>query len=321
MYHFNIRALEYLNAISRYGSLRKASKMLNIDPATISRMLSQVESQLEVPIWERSQRGAKLTESGIELLGFYRSMLANEAATLSRIQEMKNLQYGKVRFAVGEGFIADFISKPMQNFISQFPGIQLSIEVAGAADAIQLLEDQQIDFAVTYASAPHPKLTCHIERNHPLDIIVPAGHELVTKGPIKSLRDIQDYPLALIDSSTGMGRLVNIEEQLSHAHLEPRLCTNSVSVLRSFVSSGSGITVMPRLTVIDEIKNKQIEVLNSRPKVFSQAQARVLSLKGRELTRPAHAVMQFLIKNTSFLNSDAPNLNLNEPNSSVDALV
>jgi DNA-binding transcriptional LysR family regulator len=276
-------------------------------------MLSQLEEQIEVPIWERLQSGAKLTEAGVELLNFYRSTLANEAAVYSRLHDMKALKYGKVSVAVGEGFIADLISKPMQSFMTQYPGIQLSIETAGAADAIQLLEDQQIDFAVTYASAPHPRLRTHIERSHPLDIIVPSGHELTKKKSIESIQDIVNFPLALIDSSTGMGRLVKIEEQLSHVNLEPKLNTNSVSVLTSFVTAGLGITFMPRLTVIDEITDGSIEVLSYHPKVFEEAKARILSLKDRELTLQAQTFMEFLIKNSRFLNGDAPD-------ASVDAL-
>jgi DNA-binding transcriptional LysR family regulator len=292
--------------------------MINVDPATISRMLSQLEEQIEVTVWERLQSGAKLTEAGVELLNFYRSTLANEAAVYSRLHDMKMLKYGKVRVAVGEGFIADLISKPMQNFMTQYPGIHLSIETAGAADAIQLLEDQQVDFAVTYASAPHPKLRTHIERSHPLDIIVPAGHELTKRTSIESIQEIVNFPLALIDSSTGMGRLVKIEEQLSHVNLEPKLNTNSVSVLTSFVTAGLGITVMPRLTVIDEIDAGLIEVLSYHPKVFAEAKARVLSLKDRELTLQAQTFMEFLIKNSRFLNNDAPDMSGDALKKSVD---
>ncbi|MZI92754.1 LysR family transcriptional regulator [Vibrio sp. CAIM 722] len=318
MYHFNIRALEYLNSISRYGSLRKASKMMNVDPATISRMLTQLEEQVEVPVWERLQNGAKLTEAGVELLNFFRSTLAHEAAVYSRLHDMKALKYGKVSIAVGEGFIADLISKPMQHFMTQYPGIELSIETAGAADAIQLLEDQQIDFAVTYASAPHPKLRTHIERSHPLDIIVPKGHELIHRPTIESIQDIVHFPLALIDGSTGMGRLVKIEEQLSHVNLTPKLNTNSVSALTSFVTAGLGITVMPRLTVIDEIDNGLIEVLSYHPRVFAEAKARVLSLKDRELTLQAKTFMEFLITNSRFLNSDAPDVPVDALKKRVD---
>ncbi|MGL6312711.1 LysR family transcriptional regulator [Vibrio sp. WXL103] len=318
MYHFNIRALEYLNAVSRYGSLRKASKMLSVDPAAISRMLSQLEEQIEAPIWERHQGGAKLTDAGVELLNFYRTTVANEAAVYSRLNDLKDLKYGKVRVAVGEGFIADLISKPMQDFMNQYPGIQLTIETAGAFDAVQLLEDRQVDFAVTYASAPHPKLHCHVERCHPLDIVVPANHALTKGNAVESIQDIAGYPLALIDSSTGMGRLVKIEEQLSHINLEPRLCTNSVSVLISFVTSGSGIIFMPRLTVIEELKQGTIEILKYRPKVFEQASARVLSLKDRELTLQARAFMNFLIDNSRFLNEDAPDMGVDAPEKGVD---
>lgn len=317
MHHFNIRTLEYLNAISRYGSLRKASKMMNVDPSTISRMLSQLEEQVDVSVWERLQTGAKLTEAGVELLNFYRSTLANESAVYSRLHDMKALKFGKVSVAVGEGFITDLISKPMQSFMAQYPGIDLSIETAGAADAIQLLEEQQIDFAVTYASASHPKLHVHIERSHPLDIIVPAMHEL-TYQEINSIQSVTNYPLALIDSSTGMGRLVKIEEQLSHVNFEPKLNTNSVSALTSFVTAGLGITFMPRLTVIDEIYNGKIEVLSFHPKVFSDAKVRVLSLKGRDLTVSAQTFMNFLIKNSRFLNSDAPYISVDYQNTCVD---
>ncbi len=317
-YNLNIRALEYLNAISRYGSLRKAARMLNVDPATISRMLSHVEDQVEVSIWERLQSGAKLTAAGMELLNFYRSTVASEVAVYSRLRKMKELKYGKVSIAVGEGFIADLISKPIQNFMVQYPGIQLSIEMAGATDAMQLLEDQHVDFAVTYASAPHPKLRSHVERCHPLDIIVPAGHELAKNKLAVSMQELVDFPLALIDGSTGMGRLVKIEEQLSHIHLEPRLYTNSVSVLTSFVTAGLGITFMPRLTVIDEINDGLIEVLMPKPVVFAQAKARILSLKDRELALQAQIFMDFLIKNSLFLNSDAPERVVCTPRKCVD---
>jgi len=284
--------------------------MINIDPATISRMLTHLEAQIDIPIWERSQSGARLTNAGMELLTFYRSTLANEAAVYSRLQDMKDLKYGKVSIAVGEGFIADFISKPMQIFMTEYPGIELSIETAGAAEAIQLLEDKQVDFAVTYASAPHPKLQCHVERSHPLDIIVPTGHELTKQHSTVSMQNIVDFPLALIDSSTGMGRLVKIEEQLSHIQLKPKLYTNSVSALTSFVTAGMGISFMPRLTVIDEINTGLIQVLMSRPKIFAQAKAQVLSLKDRDLSLQAETFMEFLINNTHFLHSDAPTLSV-----------
>lgn len=308
MHHFNIRALEYLNALSKYGSLRNASKMMNVDPAAMSRMLTQLEAQAEMKVWERNNRHSLLTEAGNELLNYYRSIVRGEAAVLARLTKLKNLQGGDVSIAIGEGFITNLVAKPMQTFMTRYPDINLSIEIAGALDAVKMLEDQQIDFAITYASAPHPKLHSHVERSHPLELIVPKGHFLTSKEAPITLQDIKDVSVALIDNSTGMGRLVKHAEQVSHLTLQPKLQTNSVTALTNFVSAGLGVTFMPKLTVIDEIKSGQIEVVATELEMLSKATVKVQSLKGRALTLQAETLLGFLLENATFLSHDAYNI-------------
>ncbi|WP_146442808.1 LysR family transcriptional regulator [Vibrio kanaloae] len=308
MHHFNIRALEYLNALSKYGSLRNASKMMNVDPAAMSRMLTQLEAQAEMKVWERNNRHSLLTEAGNELLNYYRFVVRGEAAVLARLTKLKNLQGGNVSIAIGEGFITNLVAKPMQTFMTRYPDINLSIEIAGALDAVKMLEDQQIDFAITYASAPHPKLHSHVERSHPLELIVPKGHFLTSKEAPITLQDIKDVSVALIDNSTGMGRLVKHAEQVSHLTLQPKLQTNSVTALTNFVSAGLGVTFMPKLTVIDEIKSGQIEVVATELEMLSKATVKVQSLKGRALTLQAETLLGFLLENATFLSHDAYNI-------------
>lgn len=306
MKQLNPRALEFLNAIERYGSLRKAAVKLNVDPSAISRALSQQEEKLGVSIWDRANNNNLITPSGQELLHYFRRMQASEAVTISKIHDLLGLRAGEVRLAIGEGFITDLISTSLQSFLNQYPGIQLSVQMAGAKEAIQLLEDDQIDFAVTYASVNQPSFLCHIETIHPLDIIAPIHHPLSQLKRKIDIREVVNFPLALIDQSTGMGRLVNIAEETGGISLVPRLRTNSVAVLKNFVSSGAGITFMPRLTVQSEVNEGTIAVVETNHDILSQAKARVLSKKERELTLPAKALLTHLQNSTQFLNHDAP---------------
>lgn len=132
-------------------------------------------------VWERNNQQVLLTEAGGELVNYYRLITRGEAAVMALLTKLKNLRGGNVSIAIGEGFITNLVSKPMQTFMARYPDINLSIEIAGALDAVKMLEDQQIDFAITYASAPHPKLHSHVERNHPLELILPKGHLLTKK--------------------------------------------------------------------------------------------------------------------------------------------
>jgi len=295
------RALEYLNAIARYKTLRKAASRLNVDPSAVSRLLSQLEDNLQLPIWDRTNNRNPITPAGDELLQYYRKMCASEQATLSRLDDLLNLRTGEVRIAVAEGIISDLISSPLQSFLKKHKDIQLTVEMAGAQDAVNLLQEEHIDFALTYASVNHPKLHCHLETDHPLELIVPPGHELTERTTPVTFASLADYPIALIDKSTGMGRLVTLAEEVNHLKLIPSLRTNSVAALKSFVMSGLGITFMPRMTVSEEIKQGKIMVVPMENSLFPQAKVRVLSVEGRELTLAAQALLNHLSDTMTFL--------------------
>lgn len=102
-----------------------------------------------------------------------------------------------------------------------------------------------------------------------------------------------------------MGRLVRHAEQMAHLNLQPKLQTNSVTALANFVSAGLGVTFMPKLTVLDEIKLGQIEVVTTDLDMLSKATVKVQSLKDRTLTLQAKTLLEFLIKNATFLSHDA----------------
>ncbi|MBJ7553954.1 LysR family transcriptional regulator [Marinomonas spartinae] len=303
---FNPRSLEFLNAIDRYGSLRKAANKLNVDPSAISRSITLLEDQVSTPVWERNNASSIITPAGKELLSYYRTMQASEAATLSRIQDYRELRTGEINIAIGEGFITDLITSSLQSFLEQYPGIQLSVEMAGAKEALQLLEDDQIDFAVTYASPNHINQVCHIETLHPLDVIAPYGHPLTTLNRPIEFQEVENCSMALINQSTGMGRLVALAEETENVTLTPRLRTNSVAVLKHFVSSGAGISFMPRLTVKNEVETNLITIIETSNVILSHAKSRVISKKGRELTVPAQELINHLQLSASFLKNDAP---------------
>ncbi len=303
MHKLHPRALEYLNAIARYKTLRKAAARLSVDPSAVSRQLAQLEETLSLPVWDRTNNRNPITPAGEELLQYYRKMSSSEQATLSRIDDLLNLRTGEVRIAVGEGILGDLISSSLQSFLELHKDIQLTVEMAGAHDAVQLLQEEHIDFALTYASVNHPKLHCHLETNHPLELIVPYGHDLAKEQKPVTFEKLIRYPIALIDKSTGMGRLVTLYEEINHFKISPRLRTNSVTALKNFVVSGLGITFMPIQTVHEEVMSQKIEVVSMANPIFEQAKVRVLSVEGRELTLAAQALLEHLTKTMTFLHN------------------
>lgn len=301
MWEFNPRALKYLNEVARLGSLRKVAAYLNVDASAISRQLAQLEEDAGAPVGMRSGRGFILTQVGEELVTLFRQQKASEAAALSRIAALKSLRRGRVSIAVGEGFIADLISEPLQTFMTSYPNIQISVEMAGANEATRLVKEDRVDLALVYAPSPDTELHSHIISQQPLELITPPQHPLI-KQPLLTLEKVSDYPLALIDQQFGIGQLVSLAEELEHVRLEPQLRTNSIAVLKNFVLSGMGVTFMPKLTVHSEIQQGKIVCITIPHPVLTSASAHIVSHKGRELTVSAETLIKHLSEGMLFFN-------------------
>ncbi|ARU87659.1 LysR family transcriptional regulator [Pseudomonas sp. M30-35] len=304
----NQRALAYLNEVIHHRSLRRAAQHLNIDPSAISRQISALELELDTRLLERTAQGVSPTEAGEMLVAHYRQQQANDRGVLSRLSDLRGLRQGHVRIAVGEGFIADLISQPLQSFILSHPGIDLEVSMAGANEAIGLVKEDAVDFALVYAPAEDDSLHVHVDTLQPLDLITPPDHPLAQSTSPISMAALRNESLALIHNSTGMGQLAVIVAQLEHLQLRPKLRTNSVAVLVNFVKSGIGVAFMPELTVHTELQSCSIRRCTLANRALRDARARIVSHKGRELTVASQACLEHLRDGMRFFNDHAPSI-------------
>ncbi|MDN3519144.1 LysR family transcriptional regulator [Aquisalimonas lutea] len=304
----NQRALAYLNEVARRGSLRRAAAALDVDASAVSRQIKALEAEVGVPLCERQGGGMQATEAGRLLIRHFHAQRSAEEAVLSEVAALENLARGEVRIAVGEGFIGDLIAAPLDAFMSGFPGVHLDVRMAGFNEAVSLLKEMEVDLALLYAPPVDPQLRCHVETRQPLDLIVPPEHPLAALARPVELHDLAQWPLALMDNPFGMRQMVNMVAHQERLHLDARLHTNSVAVLKNFVRSGIGVTFMPELTVADEIARGEIRALPMAYPIMNDARAQIVSLEGRDLTVAATTCAEYLRKGMRFFQNDAPRL-------------
>ncbi|WNL38658.1 LysR family transcriptional regulator [Halomonas sp. PAMB 3232] len=304
----NQRALIYLNEVIRRGSLRRAAAHLDVDPSALSRQIKMLEESLGSKLCERVGSGMRATQAGLLLAQHFNTQRAQEEAVLSRLNALQGLTRGNVRIAVGEGFIADLIARPLGDFMTTFAGINVDIRMAGVNEAMSLLKDYEVDLALLYAPPVDPALYCHVETRQPLDLIVPPNHPLGELERPITLDDLRRWPLGLMDNPFGMRQMVNMVEHHERIHLEARLYTNSVAVLKNFVRSGIGVTFMPELTVEDEIRRGEIVPLPMQYALMNDARAQIVSLKGHELSVAANTCLHHLHHGMRFFSASAPRL-------------
>src|ERR1700675_1447540 len=70
------RLLTYVDAVARYGSIRKAADTLNIASSALNRQILDLEADLGAPLFERLPRGVRVTSAGEAFLVYARLVIS-----------------------------------------------------------------------------------------------------------------------------------------------------------------------------------------------------------------------------------------------------
>ncbi len=119
--------LKTFYVVARAGSFTNAAVQLNMDQSNVSRKIISMEIRFRAKLFTRQSRGLTLTPEG--------RILLNEAEDiLARIDGMKNLiknvnkeEKGLLNIQVMSGVYERYIFPYLDQFLSQYPGIQVSI--------------------------------------------------------------------------------------------------------------------------------------------------------------------------------------------------
>ena len=146
------RNLEIFIKAAEYGNLTKAAKTLYISQPAVSNALSKLEEELGVKLFFRDKRnGMILTDAGEKLLS-----LANQMAAIdNRISQVsykeQHFMGGRLRIASLASLTSTIISKTLKQYQTQFPDVLVEIREGTPNDLIRMVEDHEVDFAVSCA--------------------------------------------------------------------------------------------------------------------------------------------------------------------------
>jgi len=79
------RVLTYVDAVARYGSIRKAADALSVASSALNRQILDLEIDLGAPLFERLPRGVRVTSAGEAFLVYARLVISELKAVESRI--------------------------------------------------------------------------------------------------------------------------------------------------------------------------------------------------------------------------------------------
>jgi DNA-binding transcriptional LysR family regulator len=280
--------------VARSGSLRLAAERLFVTPSALSRELQKLEEDLGIARFERRARGMALTDAGRVYLEHVQDLLHSHERMRSELDALRKLQRGHVSLLSVEGFAADFLAPAIASFQDRHTGITFSLTVTGAGSVVNGLAAGDADIGVVFNVQPREDIRSVLHLGAPLLAVMAPSHPLARRRST-SLAEIAKYRLALPEPAFGIRRLIDLQCRLSKVQVSPALQSNSLAVLRSFAASGSGITLLSRIPVRNELAVGRLAGVPLRDALLREGGADVCVHGKRKLPVAAAAFLQHLL--------------------------
>ena len=237
--------LRIFHAAAKVGSFTHAGETLGLSQSAVSRQVSALEHDLQVPLFHRHARGLILTEQGELLFRTAQDVMAKLDAARTRLDESREKPNGDLRittnFALGTGFVAPRLGE----FLDLYPDIRCHL----------ILTDEELDLSMREADVAlrlHEPVQPDLIRRRlfTLQYHLYASVDYVKQfGQPRTTDDLDRHRLL---SYAGPGSSffddVNMVLSLGRDSKNPRLAALSVTnfvALHKAVEQGVGIAVLP----------------------------------------------------------------------------
>ena len=176
-----LRQLRYAVATADTKSFARAAAALNVKQITLSRRVQQLEDRLGVRLFDRSTRGAEITENGKPFIEQARRIVTDvdNLKTTAR-----NVSYGlQGRIAVGycSPLMAGNLRLAIADYLTRFPDVQFDGIEAGLERLFNGLQSRTVDVAVAPIGYVEEGLISRRVWSERLYAVLPDDHALAER--------------------------------------------------------------------------------------------------------------------------------------------
>lgn len=136
-----LQQLIYFLAAVRHGSLSAAAEALYLSQPSLSDQIRRLERELGAPVFIRTNRRLRLTESGRTLLPYAERVVALADEAQDAVREIHELRGGIASFGTFSTAFQFFLADVIEDFHARYPRVRLNVvglnsqEVADAVRA------------------------------------------------------------------------------------------------------------------------------------------------------------------------------------------
>jgi DNA-binding transcriptional LysR family regulator len=262
----NLYQLYYFKTMAKLEHYTKAAEALSMTQPSLSHAISTLETELEIPLFEKQGRNVKLTKYGRQLLPFVENALDELESGIKKVKEM-------TESTISIGFIytlsTQYIPNLINHFIQQESNLDCKFQLKEGRgietcteSLVRSLKGEKLDLIFISLIPDDPEIEFIYIGEQNLVAVLPNNCPLASQESI-DLADTKPY--SLIQYSTKVGLKREISGLFEQVNVVPTICCEVEDELSmaGLVAANIGYAIVPDSPSIRSYKNVQIRPISN----------------------------------------------------------
>ncbi|MEO7337854.1 MAG: hydrogen peroxide-inducible genes activator [Caldimonas sp.] len=249
--------LRYIVAVAREKHFGRAAEACFVSQPTLSVSIKKLEEELDVRIFERGANEISMTVIGEEIVRQAQSVIEQAAGIREIAKRNKDPLTGPLRlgviYTIGPYLLPDLV----RQVIDRVPQMPLMLQENFTARLLDMLRTGELDCAIMAEPFPDTGLAIAKLYDEPFMVALPKAHPLAKRKSI-SAEELKTEKMLLLGTGHCFRDHV-LEVCPEYARfasdadgMRKTFEGSSLETIKYMVSSGMGLTVVPRLSVSAE---------------------------------------------------------------------
>ncbi|HWG64583.1 MAG TPA: LysR family transcriptional regulator [Streptosporangiaceae bacterium] len=286
-FHVRVEQLEYVSAVARLGSFRRAAEALHISQPALSESVRALERELGATVLDRGRHGAKISDAGRSLLPHILGVL-DAVDKLRRAADDQHHSVRLVRVGTVNAATVPLLTETIREFRNMHNETQVEVIGAQQAEIQRAVLEGGFDLGlVNYLEGddkPPELQTTQLLASR----AVVCMHPDSALAALESVRvsDLRSEPLIVMRAGYVMHRYVHrlLADQIPGFSYS----TDGAEMGKLMVAEGLGLTVLPGFSVIGD-PLVQRGVITWRPLADDQTRVQLVIQRARSASPPLAA--------------------------------
>lgn len=254
----SIDSLRCFTAAAKLLNFRAAARSVALTPAAFGQRIKQLEEQLGSPLFHRTTRSVRLTDSGLALLpAAERCLLAAADCVRTGSAGSRSLAPMDVTIGTRHELGLSWILPQLDALTKAQPWLRLHLYFGSGADIVMRVRSMEIECAVTSSRFTDPKLDSL--RLHREDYVFVGATALLDKKPLDKPKHAEEH--TLLDTDAGLSLFRYFRDAPGggdHLRFGAVVRLGTIEAIRARALAQAGIAVLPEYLVRKDIASKRL---------------------------------------------------------------